>query len=212
MKKSVSSKKKGIKQFWNRPIFSTGNVIGGTIVIVIAALIAWVPNPFKVKGATVDINAENVGFFTYLSDKPHLDKRLGLMAYSLTIVNRSDDLLTIKDLQLKCSIGGKIETVSPRYVHTKEYKGRLSCVQVTDENGKSVMHVAEWVNLMEVVREYKLLSKGETLRGSAFYLFPTTDLTAVREIYNTLSMVVVDYNGNSTEVPLTYPTKYDTIL
>jgi hypothetical protein len=193
-------------RLWNDPVWS--KVIAGFISSIILAVPSFLVLKAceEAKGATVEINSQNLLFVKYRSVQRDLNHRLGLLAYALTIINRSDDPLTVNDLQLKYSIGGRVDTLRATYVHTRP-EGK-PCAVVVDGKGKTICLVG-WYNFIEVAHENKLLSKGQILRCSAFYLFPTTDATIVREIYKTMSMIVIDYNGNAQEVPFTCPPQND---
>ena len=62
-----------------------------------------------------------------------------------------------------------------------------------------------WENIRKNIAKGELIQSGGILKGSAFYLFPTKNADDLKEIYKSMSLVVYDFRGNSSEVPIKYP-------
>lgn len=160
------------------------------------------PEKPKIKGAIVDINSESVAFVRYTANRrKDLAGRLGIVLYALTIVNRSEEALTVKALKLKFSLGGMTDTIDAYHLNTLIIEGEPVAF-IVKRNPKTAIHLFGWEDIGKNIGKGELIQSGGVIKGSAFYIFPTQNERDLKEISESMSLVVVDFRGNSSEAPI----------
>lgn len=138
-------------------------------------------------------------------DQNLLHQRVGVGLYGMTIVNHSDRPLTLKEVALKYSVGGKEFETNSYVIRTglavRNEKAIETALLVID---RVRVFMAHWHNLRPRLGRRVAIGPGAVLGGSAFFLFEFKEWREILNVSN-LKLVVRDYSGQETFHPFEMP-------
>ena len=122
---------------------------------------------------------------------------IGLLLYSLNIVNSSEENLTIKEVVARYTLNGRQFATESVVLLTGTcysplHKKDINVVIIKRGAGKLVLQ--NWINLRTKIGERTVLPPGGVLTGSALFVLGFNSVEALSKIRN-LELVVVDYSG-----------------
>ena len=121
-----------------------------------------------------------------------------LLFYALRFVNTTDENVTLKEIVLRLKGRHDINStilVTGQVESPKGYRSKSIVLQFGSPP-KNIF-LSGWKNLRPVLGEYKTLSPGAVLTGSAGYVIDNVTMDEFRRL-TTIEMVAVDFAGNET--------------
>jgi hypothetical protein len=121
-----------------------------------------------------------------------------LLFYVLRFVNTTDENVTVKEIVLRLKGRHDVDStvlVTGQVESPKGYRSESIVLQF--KSPPKNIFLSGWKNLRPVLGEYKALSPGAVLAGSAAYVIDNMTVDQLRQL-TTIEMVAVDFAGNET--------------
>lgn len=204
-------------RFFTHPAFPLIALLFGALVTISLSLATCKHEPIKnsiqslaidsaSKGVGLDFNSKQIVLARIIADKEtSYNGYIGIIVYSMVLVNKSKDFITVKNALLQFDFDGKRQSEEALNLITGIVKDTTNGIEKPSlkfevKHGVTV-YIEDWYNLREKINEGKLLHPGEILKGSAYYLLPITDTYDLNRIKN-VSISIIDYSGNKTDFPI----------
>lgn len=160
------------------------------------------PQPIS-EHVRVDIEEANVFVARFLYKENAHFNSFGVGFYVLNVINLSDKSITIKNVELQYELDGQ--------AHKEEAYTLITGIVGSPHDGQErraiilESHIQRvligWNNIRSVISKLIPLVPGGVLNGSAYFVFPGTDLQKLFEIRNA-SFVVTDHAGRTSAHPI----------
>ena len=182
-----------------------------TIILVYGIIVVWASDidikktilaPFSSvikfkKHLNIDVNIDNIVITRFIFPGHKYSGNFGLLFYSLKIVNSSEDNCTIKKVDLRYTLDGKINSIAPNtlltgtgYFPLEKKDVNAIIVRRAEEN----LVLLNWQNLATEIGEHKVLPPGGVLSGSALFVFEFNEVEKLSNMRN-VELVITDYLG-----------------
>ena len=177
-------------------------LVVGIIALIPIGYLLW--EKYRSKSHQFEFSSKNILFARFVCPHNAKDENIGLLFYGLRILNSSKENLTVKRVLLHYTVDGIEHSTESHVIIT----GTISAPQrkknidaiIVKIGGNNIV-LMDWSNLRTDIGEYKVLSPGEVLSGSALFVLNFDNLDKISKMEN-VKIIVIDYNGRKTTHPI----------
>ena len=172
----------------------TINLIIGIITVLMLGFFLW--DRYRPRPHRLDINTKNT-LFARLGNSSTKVGNWGIAFYFMTIVNVSRFPFTVKELQLRYKIDGKVLSAISHVILTGTVPSpqeKKDVDSVIVQRGGDSIFLMNWNNLRIEIGLHKTIEPGGVLSGSAYFILNTNDRTKLAQL-NEFEFVVTDFLG-----------------
>ncbi|MFC1983816.1 hypothetical protein ACFLVO_02230 [Chloroflexota bacterium] len=175
-------------------MIGTINLIIGIITVLMLGFFLW--DRYRPRPHRLDINTKQT-LFARFGNSSNKAGNWGIVFYSMKIVNVSRFPITVRDLQLRYKMDGKILSDISQAILTgtsySPYDKKDIDSAIVQTGGNNII-LQGWYNLRTVIGLYKSIEPGGVLSGSAYFILNTNDHAKLAQL-NEFEFVVTDFLG-----------------
>jgi hypothetical protein len=153
------------------------------------------------KYSTISVDFENILITRTAMQGPQSDNYV-IVLYHMTLINTSDDNVTVDKIWMRYQLNGKEETLDAIMpVHTgvvvdapQGPTTTLRIAMATSLPHSGYMNLMDWKNIGAVIGDNKLLLPGGVMKGSAVFSLKIKDPKELAHLKK-LQIIAVDYRG-----------------
>lgn len=124
--------------------------------------------------------------------------RPSFVFYTFQFVNSSDDNLTVKQILVRYHTASGERTVDSTVIDPGEVvtpKGNVESIMIHSRSRGANIMLMNWKNFRPVLGEFKTLSPGAVLSGSAVFVLDGITLQDLKQLKR-FQVVAIDFSGN----------------